>query len=161
MVFQKLSFLTEILDLLRNFGGVFKRQWVPKLAFSTAFHPQTDGQSEITIQTLEDMLRACVLDFHRSWSKYLPLIEFAYNNSYQASIEIPPYEALYGRKCRSPIHWDEMGERKFLGPELIRETNEAAEKIRKRILAAQNRQKRYSSPQRRKLESSIGDNVFP
>ena len=74
---------------------------------------------------------------------------------------MPPYEALYERKCKSPIHWDEMGERKFLSPELIKETNEAAEKIRKRILAAQNRQKRYSSPQRRKLESSIGDNVFP
>ena len=73
---------------------------------------------------------------------------------------MPPYEALYGRKCRSPIHWDEMGERKFLGPELIRETNEAAEKIRKRILAAQSRQKHYSDPQRRKLEFNIGDNVF-
>ena len=69
----------------------------------------------------------------------MPLIEFAYNNSYQASIEMPPYEALYGRKCRSPIHWDEMGERKFLGPELIRETTEAVEKIPKRLLAVQNR----------------------
>ncbi|PON54851.1 Ribonuclease H-like domain containing protein, partial [Parasponia andersonii] len=102
---------------------------------SKEFEGHSEGQSERTIQTLKDMLRACVLDFHGSWSKYLPLIEFAYNNSYQASIEMPPYEALYGRKWRSPIHWDEMGERKFLGPELIREINEAAEKIRKRILA--------------------------
>ena len=74
------------------------------LKFSTAFHPQTDGQTERTIQTLEDMLRACTLDFQGSWSKYLPLIEFAYNNSYQATIGMAPYEALYGRKCRSPIH---------------------------------------------------------
>ena len=74
------------------------------LKFSTAFHPQTDDQIERTIQTLEDMLRACILDFQGSWSKYLPLIEFAYNNSYQATIGMAPYEALYGRKCRSPIH---------------------------------------------------------
>ena len=77
------------------------------------------------------MLRACMLYFHGSWSKYLPLIEFAYNNSYQTSIEMLPYEALYGRKCRSLIHWDEMGERKFLGLKLVREIAKAFEKIRK------------------------------
>ena len=75
-----------------------------QLKFSTAFHPQTDGQSERTIQILEDMLRACVLDFEGSWVKYLPLIKFSYNNSYQATIGMAPYELLYGRKCRSPIH---------------------------------------------------------
>jgi transposase InsO family protein len=80
-----------------------------KLTFSTAFHPQTDGQTERTIQTLEDMLRLCVLDFKGSWIQYLPLVEFAYNNSYHASIEMAPYEALYGRKCRSPLYWDEVG----------------------------------------------------
>ena len=74
----------------------------------------------------------------------MPLIEFAYNNNYQASIKMPPYEALYGRKCRSPIHWDEMGERKFLGPELVQRTGEAVEKIRKRMLTAQSRQKSYT-----------------
>ena len=74
-----------------------------KLKFSTAFHPQTDGQSERTIQTLEDMLRACVMDFAGSWDEHLPLMEFAYNNSYHSSIGMPPYEALYGRKCRTPI----------------------------------------------------------
>ena len=83
------------------------------LHFSTAFHPQIDGQSERTIQTLEDMLRACVLNFKGSWVKYLPLVEFAYNNNYQASIGMPPYEALYGRKCRNPICWDEVGEQKI------------------------------------------------
>ena len=74
-----------------------------RLHFSTAFHPQTDGQSERTIQTLEDMLRACVLEFKGSWDRHLPLMEFAYNNSYQSSIEMAPYEALYGRKSR--IHY--------------------------------------------------------
>ena len=89
------------------FWGSLHKALGTKLAFSTAFHPQSDGQSERTIQTLEDMLRACVLDFQKSWVKYLPLIEFAYNNSYHATIGMAPYEALYGRKCRSPIYWDE------------------------------------------------------
>ena len=80
-------------------------------------------------------MRACVLDFQESWSKYLLLIEFAYNNSYQATIGVALYEMLYGRKCRSLIHWDEMGERKYLGLEIVRETTEVVEMIRKRMLA--------------------------
>ncbi|WRX23581.1 Integrase [Theobroma cacao] len=83
------------------------------LRFSTTFHPQTDGQSERTIQTLEDMLRACVIDFTRSWDRHLPLVEFTYNNSFQSSIGMAPYEALYGRKCRTPLYWDEVGDRKL------------------------------------------------
>jgi hypothetical protein len=89
------------------------------LNFSTAFHPQSDGQSEQTIQTLEDMLRACILDLGGRWDDHLPLVEFAYNNNYHSSIEMAPYEALYGRKCRSPICWDEVGERKLLGLEIV------------------------------------------
>ena len=85
-----------------------------KLKFSTTFHPQTDGQTERTNQTLEDMLRACALDFKGSWCKYLPFAKFAYNNSYQASIEMASYELLYGRQYRSPIHWHEAGEKKLL-----------------------------------------------
>ena len=81
-----------------------------RLKFSTTFHPQTKSQSERMIQTLEDMLRGCAIDIQGSWSKYLPLVEFAYNNSYQATISMAPYEALYGKKCRSHIHWDEIGE---------------------------------------------------
>ena len=94
------------------------------LHFSTAFHPQTDGQSKRTIQTLEDMLRACVLDFKGLWVKYLPLVEFAYNNSFQANIGMAPYEALYGRKCRTLICWNEVGERKLSSEELIRVSTE-------------------------------------
>ena len=74
-----------------------------RLNFNTVFHPQTDGQSESTIQKLDDMLRMCVMEFGGQWNLHLPLIEFAYNNSYHASIEIAPYEAIYGRKCRSPL----------------------------------------------------------
>ena len=94
-----------------------------RLDFSTVFHRQTDGQLERTIQTLEDMLRMCVMDFGGQWDIHLPLIEFAYNNSYHASIEIEPYEALYGRKCRSPLCW-EVGERQLTGPELVQITSE-------------------------------------
>ena len=86
---------------------------------STAYHPQTDGKSERTIQTIEDMLRVCVVDFKGNWDEHLPLVEFSYNNNYHTSIGMPPYEALYGRKCRSPICWKEVGERKILGSELI------------------------------------------
>ena len=78
-----------------------------RLHFSTAFHPQTDGQSNRTIQTLEDMLRACVIEFKGSWNTHLSLMEFAYNNSYQSSIGMAPFEALYGWKCRTPVCWDE------------------------------------------------------
>ncbi|GJR14388.1 putative reverse transcriptase domain-containing protein [Tanacetum coccineum] len=81
-----------------------------RLDMSTAYHPQTDGQSERTIQTLEDMLRACVIDFGGSWNIHLPLAEFSYNNSYHSSIRCAPFEALYGRKCRSPVLWAEIGD---------------------------------------------------
>ena len=91
--------------------------------FNTSFHPQTDGQSERTIQTLEDMLRTCVLEFNDSWVLHLSLVEFAYNNSYQASIGMAPYEALNGRKCRTLYYWDEVGERKLEDVELIEATS--------------------------------------
>ncbi|GJZ01037.1 reverse transcriptase domain-containing protein [Tanacetum coccineum] len=87
-----------------------------QLDMSTAYHPQTDGQSERTIQTLEDMLRACVIDFGKGWDRHLPLVEFSYNNSYHTSIKVAPFEALYGRKCRSPICWDEVGDAQLTGP---------------------------------------------
>ena len=95
-----------------------------RLNFSTVFHPQTDGQSERVIHVLEDMLRGCVLDFSRSWDKYIPLMEFSYNNSYQSSISMAPYEALYGRRCRTPTCWTKMNEHKIIGPELVKDTEE-------------------------------------
>ncbi|GJY91683.1 reverse transcriptase domain-containing protein [Tanacetum coccineum] len=81
-----------------------------QLDMSTAYHPETDGQSERTIQTSEDMLRACVIDFGKGWEKHLPLVEFSYNNSYRASIKAAPFKALYGQKCRSPVCWAEVGD---------------------------------------------------
>ena len=91
-----------------------------RLNFSTAFHPQTDGQSEIVIQMLEDMIRGCVLDFPGSWDKYIPLMEFAYNNSYQSSIGMALYEALYGRRCITPMCLTELNEHKIIGPDLVK-----------------------------------------
>ena len=98
-----------------------------RVELSTAFHPQTDGQSERTIQILEDMLRACVIDFGGAWDQFLPLAEFAYNNSYQSSIQMAPYEALYGRRCRSPVGWFEPGEARLLGTDLVQD---ALEKVK-------------------------------
>ena len=113
-----------------------------RLAFSTAFHPQTDGQFERTIQTFEDKLRACVLDFQKSWNVYLPLVEFAYNNSFHSSIGMAPYEALYGRKCRSPIHLDEMGEKKnILDRSWFKGLEKPYKKIYKRMLTIESQQK--------------------
>ena len=93
-----------------HFWGGVQKALGTKLDFSTTFHPQIDGLFERTIQILEDMLRVFVLDFKGSWTSHLPLVEFAYNNSYHSSIKAAPYKALYGRKCRSPICWDEVGE---------------------------------------------------
>ena len=123
-----------------------------KLNFSSAYHPQTDGQSERTIQTLEDMLRCYVLEMKGSWEDYLPLAEFAYNNSYQASIQMAPYELLYGRKCRSPIHWDDVGERKLLGSELIQQAIDKIQLVRERLRTTQSRQKSYADQRRREFE---------
>ncbi|GJV00322.1 putative reverse transcriptase domain-containing protein [Tanacetum coccineum] len=108
-----------------------------RLDLSTAYHPETDGQSERTIQTLEDMLRACVIDFGGNWDTHLPLVEFLYNNSYHSSVICAPFEALYGRKCRTPITWAE-----------------------ERLKAAQDRQKSYADNRQKPLEFSVGDKVL-
>ncbi|KAL0533979.1 hypothetical protein IC582_028255 [Cucumis melo] len=131
-----------------------------RLDFSTAFHPQTDGQTERLNQVLEDMLRACALEFPGSWDSHLHLMEFAYNNSYQATIGMAPFEALYGKCCRSPVCWGEVGEQRLMGPELVQSTNEAIQKIRSRMRTAQSRQKSYADVRRKDLEFEVGDKVF-
>ncbi|KAD4889453.1 hypothetical protein E3N88_21526 [Mikania micrantha] len=131
-----------------------------QINMSTAYHPQTDGQTERTNQTLEDMLRSCVIDFGGSWDVHLPLVEFSYNNSYHTSIKCAPFEALYGRKCRSPVCWSEVGENRIIGPELIQETTDKIALIQERIKAARDRQKSYADNRRRPLEFQIGDLVM-
>ncbi|GJU16633.1 putative reverse transcriptase domain-containing protein [Tanacetum coccineum] len=116
-----------------------------QLDMSTAYHPETNEQSKRTIQTLEDMLRACVIDFGKGWERHLPLVEFSYNNSYHASIKAAPFEALYGRKCRSPICWAEVGDVQLTRPEIIHETTKKIVQIRKRLQAARDRQRSYAN----------------
>ncbi|GJW06119.1 putative reverse transcriptase domain-containing protein [Tanacetum coccineum] len=131
-----------------------------RLDMSTTYHPQTDGQSERTIQTLEDMLRACVLDFGKSWDRHLSLVEFSYNNSYHTSIKAAPFEALYGRKCRSPVCWTEVRDSQLTGPAIIHETTEKIVQIKNRIQAARDRQNRYANIRRKPLEFQVGDRVM-
>ena len=104
----------QVYTFLSNFWRSLHSALGTRSDLSTAFHHQTDGQSECTIQTLEDLLRSCVLSWKGSWD-HLPLVEFVYNNNYQASIKMAPYEALYGRRCISPLCWDVVGERSLVG----------------------------------------------
>ncbi|GJS01744.1 putative reverse transcriptase domain-containing protein [Tanacetum coccineum] len=143
-----------------NFWKSLQKALGTSLDMSTAYHPQTDGQSERTIQTLEDMLRACVIDFGNGWVKHFPLVEFSYNNSYHASIKVAPFEALYGQKCRSPVCWAEVGQVQLTGPELVQETTERIIQIKQRIQTARDRQKSYADLKRKPMEFQVGDKVM-
>nr|GEU57811.1 reverse transcriptase domain-containing protein [Tanacetum cinerariifolium] len=127
-----------------NFWKTFQKALGTNLDMSTAYHPQTDWQSERTIQTLEYMLRAYVIDFGIGWVKHLPLVEFSYNNSYHVSIKVAPYEAPYGGYCRSLVYWAKVGDAQLTGPEMIQETTENIILINQRIQAGQDRQKSYA-----------------
>ncbi|WMV23870.1 hypothetical protein MTR67_017255 [Solanum verrucosum] len=135
-----------------QFWKSFQKVLGSKVNLSTVFHPQTDGQAECTIQTLEDMLRACVIDFKSNWDDHLPLIEFAYNNSYHSSIQMATYEALYGRRCRSPIRWFEVGEVGLIGPDLVHQAMKKVRVIQESLKTVQSRQKSYTDVRRRDLE---------
>ncbi|XP_070025559.1 uncharacterized protein [Nicotiana sylvestris] len=143
-----------------NFWKKFQQGLGTQVNLSTAFHPQTDGQAERTIQTLEDMLRACVLDFKGIWDDHLQLIESAYNNSFHASIQMAPFKALYGRRCRSPIGWFEVGEAELLGTDLVHQTMEKVKIIQGRMKAAQSHQKSYADVRQKELEFQVDDWVF-
>jgi hypothetical protein len=131
-----------------------------KLRFSTAYHPQTDGQTERTNQVLEDMLRAYAIQYGTSWDKCLPYAEFSYNNSYQASLKKSPFEALYGRKCRTPLYWDQIGERQVFGPDIVEEAEQLVQQVRENLRIAQTRQKSYADVRRRDLTFAVGDHVY-
>ena len=131
-----------------------------QLTMSTVFHPQIEDQSERTIHILEDMLRACIPDHMGSWEEHLPLVELAYNNSYQANIQMTPYKALYDRPCRSPICWTEVGESSIVGSNPIRDTSKKVSLIRQRLLTTQSQKKSYADRRRRPLDFEVGDHVF-
>ena len=143
-----------------RFWGKSQEALGTRLNFSTAFHPQTDGQSERVIQIMEDKLRSCVIDYEGSWDRHIPLVEFVYNNSFQLSIGMAPYEALYGRKCRTPLCWTKLSEKKVIGPDLIQETEEKVKMIRERLKIANDRQKSYVDMKRKDIRYEIGEKVF-
>jgi hypothetical protein len=130
------------------------------LCFSSAYHPQTDGQTERVNQILEDMLRACALQHERSWDKSLPYAEFSYNNSYQESLNMAPFEMLYGRRCRTPLFWSETGERKVFGSNILQEAEKQVHMVRENLRVAQSRQKSYADHRRRELRFEVGDFVY-
>ena len=127
---------------------------------STPYHPQIDGQSERTIQILEDLLRVCIIEFGGHWEDHLPLVEFTYNNSYHATIDMASYEALYKRKCCTYVCWDEIRERKLLRPEHVQITTDKVKVIRKKINEARDKRKSYVDIRRGALDFSIEDKVF-
>jgi hypothetical protein len=111
-----------------------------QLCFSSAYHPQSDGQTERVNQILEDMLRACALQYGRSWDKSLPYAEFSYNNSYQESLKMAPFEMLYGRRCQTPLFWNETAEQKVFGPDILEEAEKQVRMVKENLRAAQLRQ---------------------
>jgi hypothetical protein len=155
---------TIVLDRGSVFTSAFWKQLHEALGsqldFSIAYHTQTGGQTERTNQILEDMLRACSLDFGGSWEENLPLAEFSYNNSYQSSIQMAPIEALYGRKCRSPIYWYETAASKEFHSDYVREKQHVIDIIRDRLKIAQSQQKSYGDLKRRLWEPQVGDMVY-
>jgi hypothetical protein len=130
------------------------------LTRSSSYHPQTDGQTERVNQIVEDMLRASIMHFDKSWDKCLYLAEFSYNNSYQAILKMAPFEALYGRRCRTPLNWSEAGERTLFGPDLVKDAEEKVEVIRENLKLAQMRQKNYHDKGTAPRHYAVGDYVY-
>jgi hypothetical protein len=130
------------------------------LTFSTAYHPPTGGQTERVKKILEDMLRASTIIYGKDWETFLPFAEFSYNNSFQASIGMSPFEALYGRSCRTPLNWSVSGERRYFGLEIVNDAEEKVRTIQERLQTAQGRQKHYADRQHRELNFQVGDYVY-
>jgi len=131
-----------------------------QLNFSTAYHPQTDGQTERVNQVVEDMLRAYVMQQPTRWEEYLHLVEFAYNNGYHTSTQMSPFEVMYGRKCRTPSSWGGPEDKLSLGPDMLKEMEDMVRKVRVNLKAAQDRQKNFADRKRRFKEFQIGDHVY-
>jgi hypothetical protein len=130
------------------------------LHFSSAYHPQTDGQNKRVNQILEDMLRACALQYGRSWDKSLPYAEFSYNSSYQESLKMAPFEMLYGRRCRTPLFWSETEERKEFGPDIVQQAEKQVRMVRENLRVAQSKQQSYADHRTKELSFEVGDFVY-
>jgi hypothetical protein len=152
-----------VLDRRTQFTSHFWQQLLEALGthlnFSSAFHPQTDGQTERTNQILKDMLRACALQDQSGWDTRLPYVEFSYNNSYHDSLKMSPFQALYGRSCRTPLQWDQPGGKQVFGPDILLEAKENIKMVRENLKIAQSRQRSYADT-RRELSFEVGDFVY-
>ncbi|WVZ89241.1 LOW QUALITY PROTEIN: hypothetical protein U9M48_035667 [Paspalum notatum var. saurae] len=153
-----------VVDRLTKFTSRFWEQLHnsldTKLRFSTAYHPQTDGQTERTNQILEDMLRACAIQYGTSWDKCLPYAEFSYNNSYQASLKKSPFETLYGKRCRTPLFWNQTCEKLVFGPDIVQDAEQQLRIVQENLRVAQSRQRSYADGRRRDLSFKVDDHVY-
>ena len=131
-----------------------------KLLYSSAYHPQMGGQTKRVNQTLEDLLRSCALNFPDKTDDCLSLAEFSYNNSYHECIKMAPFEALYGCRCQTPLHWTELGKRWFFGVDLVKEAEDKVTQIQNNLRVAQSRQKSYADRRSRPLRFTKGDHVY-
>jgi hypothetical protein len=131
-----------------------------QLRFNSAYHPQTDGQTERVNQILEDMLRACALQYGRSWDKSLLYAEFSYNSSYQESLKMEPFKILYGHRCQTLLFWNEAGEQKVFGPDILHEAKKQVRMVRENLRVTQSRQKSYADHRRRELSFEVEDFVY-
>jgi hypothetical protein len=131
-----------------------------QLHFCSAYHPQTDGQTEGVNQIPEDMLRACALRYGRSWNKSLPYAKFSYNNSYQENLKMAPFKMLYGHRCRTLLFWNETGERKVFGPDTLQEAEKQVRMVRENLHVTQSRQKSYIDHRRREQSFEVRDFVY-
>ncbi|WMV40840.1 hypothetical protein MTR67_034225 [Solanum verrucosum] len=143
-----------------KFWGKLHEELGTQLTFSTAFHPQMDGQLEKTIQMLEDMLRSCVIDFGEHWDKFILLCEFSYNNSYHSIIGMSLFEALYEKRCRLPLWWFEAGDVKPLGIDLVKDAQDKVRSIQAKLLAAQSPWNKYANRKVRDMTFSAGEQVL-
>jgi hypothetical protein len=148
------------INFTSNFWKYLFNGFETKFLFSTTYHPQTNGQTERVNQVLEDMLRMHVMHQPKKWEDYLPLVEFAYNNGYQESLKIIPFEALYGRKCNIPINWINPVDRVTIGPDMVKEMEQQVIQIRKNLKISQDRQNSYVDMKRTPREFKEGDHVY-
>jgi hypothetical protein len=147
-------------QFVARFWGQLQDALGTKLIRSSTYHPQMNGQTERVNQILEDMLKPCVLQYDKNWDKCLSLVEFSYNHSYQTSLKMAPFKALYGRHSRTPLSWSQTGEHKIFGPDLVHEAEEKVKIIQTNLKAAQSQQKSYADIRRRPLQFQIGDFVY-
>jgi hypothetical protein len=131
-----------------------------ELNYSTAFYSQTDGQTERVNQVLEDLMRVYMLSYGSDWEKSLSYVDFSYNNGYQASLRMAPFEALYSRRCQTPLMWSEVGERTFFNPATIVEDEENVAKVKENLKIAQSRQKSYTNPKRKDVSFEVGEHIY-